>query len=303
MSTLGTQRDFLDPRVLARLSALPLFARRPMQGHVSGRHPSTNRGSSVEFAEYRNYAAGDDPRRIDWRTYGRTDRFFVKEFEADTNLRCCVVLDTSGSMGFGSKSITKLQYGRQIAAALSYLTVQQGDAVGLTCAAEGITAQYPPRRHQGHLRRLFDALQHTEPAGPTRLTHVLHELAETVRQRALIVVISDLLVAPSELRSCLEHLRFRRHDLAAFHVLDPQEVDFQLHRPTRFLDLEGGPQILAQPEEIADRYRAAVQEYLQQLRQVMLATATDYQLARIDQPYDQVLARFLVGRGASRGIR
>lgn len=296
-------RDFLDPQVLARLSALPLFARRPMQGHVSGRHASPHRGSSVEFAEYRRYSPGDDLRRMDWRAYGRSDRFFVKEFEADTNLRCCVVLDTSGSMGFGSQGIAKLQFGRQLAAALSYLAVQQGDAIGLACVADGITHQFPPRRQQGHLRRLFDALQQTRAAGQTRLAALLHELAETVRQRALVVVISDLFVPPQELRASLEHLRFRKHDLAAFHLLDPQELDFDLHRPTRFVDMEGGPAILAQPDEIAASYQAAVRDYLQQLRQVMLSTETDYQLTRIDESYEQALARFLVGRATSRGVR
>src|SRR5579862_2163249 len=126
-------RSFLDPTVLSRLAALPLFARRPMQGSVSGRHPSPHRGSSVEFAEYRKYVPGDDLRRLDWRAYGRSDRYFIKEFEADTNLRCCLVLDTSGSMNFGSAGITKIQYARQIAGSLGYLASQQGDAIGLSC--------------------------------------------------------------------------------------------------------------------------------------------------------------------------
>src|ERR1043165_7117729 len=139
-------RSFLEPQVLSRLSGIPLFARRPMMGSVSGRHPSPHRGSSVEFAEYRKCVPGDDLRRLDWRVFGRTDRFYVKEFEADTNLRCCFTLDTSGSMGFGSKGITKLEYARRIAATLGYLASQQGDAVGLTCVAGGIVQNVPPRR-------------------------------------------------------------------------------------------------------------------------------------------------------------
>ncbi len=144
-------RSFLDSAVLSRLAAVPLFARRPMQGTVSGRHPSPHRGSSVEFAEYRKYVPGDDLRRLDWRAYGRSDRFYVKEFEADTNLRCCLVLDTSGSMGFGSGGLTKIEYARRIAGALGYLALQQGDAVGLSCVANGLVRNVPPAPQSGPL--------------------------------------------------------------------------------------------------------------------------------------------------------
>src|SRR5438477_8831317 len=140
-------RSFLDAQVLSRLANVPLFSRRPMQGNVSGRHTSPHRGSSVEFAEYRKYVAGDDLRRLDWRVYGRSDRFYVKEFEADTNLRCCFVLDTSGSMDFGTTGITKLEYGRRIGGSLGYLAVQQGDAIGISCAANGIVCSLPQTRN------------------------------------------------------------------------------------------------------------------------------------------------------------
>lgn len=176
-------RSFLDPQAIARLAAVPLCARHPMQGSVSGRHPSPHRGASVEFAEYRKYVPGDDLRRLDWRAYGRSDRFYVKEFEADTNLRCCLVLDTSGSMDFGSSSLAKFDYARRIAGALSYLAVQQGDAVGLYCVAEGVVQNIPPRRNPAHLTHVFDVLEQTRPEGPTQLVPVLHELAETIEQR------------------------------------------------------------------------------------------------------------------------
>src|SRR4051794_3854993 len=185
-------RSFLDPQVLARLANVPLFSRRPMLGTVSGRHPSPHRGSSVEFAEYRKYVPGDDLRRLDWRVYGRSDRFYVKEFEADTNLRCCVILDTSGSMAFGSTGITKIEYARKIAGALGYLAVQQGDAVGISCVAKGIVRGMPPSRNPAHLRTFFDTLEQATPDGETQLPAVLHELAETIRQRALVVILSDL---------------------------------------------------------------------------------------------------------------
>src|SRR5687768_2390572 len=183
-------RGFLDAQVLSRLAAVPLFARRPMLGTVSGRHSSPHRGSSVEFAEYRKYVPGDDLRRLDWRAYGRSDRFYVKEFETDTNLRCCLVLDTSGSMDFGSGGVTKMTYARRLAGTLGYLAVQQGDAVGLSCVAKGIVRNIPPKRNPVHLMAVFDVLEETRPEGETQFVAVLHELAETIRQRALVVIIS-----------------------------------------------------------------------------------------------------------------
>jgi uncharacterized protein (DUF58 family) len=296
-------RSFLDPQVVSRLAGFPLFARRPMQGTVSGRHPSPHRGSSVEFAEYRKYVAGDDLRRLDWRAYGRSDRFYVKEFEADTNLRCCFVLDTSGSMDFGSRGLSKIEFARRLAATLGYIALEQGDAVGLSCVAGGIVRNIPPRRNPAHLMALFDVLEETRPRGETRLVPILHELAETIRQRALIVILSDLFVDAEELRPCFQHLRFRRHDVAVFHLLDPQELGFDFRRPMRFLDMEGGPAIFAEPNEIAERYHRALGGYLAALQQVVLESAVDYHRVSIDADYEQTLIRFLVGRTRSRGVR
>jgi uncharacterized protein (DUF58 family) len=294
-------RSFLDARVLSRLAAVPLFSRRPMQGNVSGRHPSPHRGSSVEFAEYRKYVPGDDLRRLDWRVYGRSDRFFVKEFEADTNLRCCLVFDTSGSMAFGSAGVPKIEYARRLAGSLGYLAVQQGDAVGLSCVANGVVRSLPPSRSPAHLGAFLDALEQAKPEGETRLAPVLHELAETIRQRALVVILSDLFVEPELLRGCFQHLRFRKHDVAVFHLIDPQELSFDFRRPTRFLDMEGGPAIFADPSDITDRYREAVRLYLEALRGVVLESAVDFHRVSLDEDYEQVLARFLVGRARGRG--
>lgn len=296
-------RSFLDPQAIARLAAVPLCARSPMQGNVSGRHASPHRGASVEFAEYRKYVPGDDLRRVDWRAYGRSDRFYVKEFEADTNLRCCLVLDTSGSMDFGSAGATKIHYARQLTGALSYLAVQQGDAVGLSCVADGMVQNIPPRRNPAHLVHVFDVLEQTRPAGPTQLVPVLHELAETVKQRALIVIVSDLFQEPAELRRAFEHLRFRKHDVSAFHLLDPRELRFDFHRPMRFLDMEGGPSIFAEPNDIADRYHLALEQYLDELRKVTLELEIDYHRVSLDEDYEKVLMRFLVGRTRTRGLR
>jgi uncharacterized protein (DUF58 family) len=303
MFTDRQRHSFLDPHVLARLAAVPLFARRPMQGNVSGRHASPHRGSSVEFAEYRKYVPGDDLRRLDWRAYGRSDRFYVKEFEADTNLRCCLVVDTSGSMGFGSRGTTKVEYAQRVAGTLGYLASQQGDAVGLACVAQGLVRNVPPRRNAGHLRMVLDLLEQIQPQGETQLASVLHELAETIRQRALIIILSDLFIDPKLLNGCFQHLRFRKHDVAVFHLLDPLELDFSFRRPMRFLDMEGGPSIFAEPTEIADRYNRALQQYLEELKQVVIESAVDYHRVCIDEDYERVLVRFLMGRAAAKGLR
>jgi uncharacterized protein (DUF58 family) len=303
MFTDRQPRRFLEPQVLSRLAAVPLVPRKPMVGTVSGRHASPHRGSSVEFAEYRKYVPGDDLRRLDWRAYGRSDRFYVKEYEADTNLRLCLVLDTSGSMAFGAAGAAKIEYARRVCGALAYLASQQGDAVGISCAADGIVRTLPPRRSPTHLRLVFDVLEEAVPAGPTRLPEVLHEIAETIRQRALVVVVSDLFVEPATLGQAFSHLRFRRHDVALFHLLDPQEIGFRFQRPTRFLDMEGGGSIFADPVDIADRYHRAVAQYLDAVRELVLESGIDYHRVLTDEPYEQLLARFLVGRAAGRGLR
>ncbi|EMI44744.1 MULTISPECIES: DUF58 domain-containing protein [Pirellulaceae] len=314
MWTSQKPRDFIDPTVLASLAGMPLMARRPMRGTVSGRHTSPTRGSSVEFAQYRKYVPGDDLRRLDWRAHGRSDRYYVKEFEADTNLRCCLVVDTSGSMEFGTvaektsdaltkKVITKLQYARRIAAAIGYIAVGQGDAVGLSCVADGIVKHLPALRNPSHLRSIFDTLEEAKGDGQTQLVEVLHELAETTRQGAMILVMSDFFVDPDQLRGCFEHIRFRKHDLSLFHLLDPQELNFSFGRPTRFLDMEGGTAIFAEPSEIADRYQSALREYLDRMSEIVTQTGVDYHRVSLDEPYQEVLTRFLTRRATARGVR
>jgi uncharacterized protein (DUF58 family) len=296
-------RSFLDPQALARLARLPLLSRRPMQGSVSGRHTSPHRGASVEFAEYRKYVPGDDLRRLDWRAFGRTDRHYIKESEADTNLRLCFVVDTSGSMAFGSAGVKKIQYAKRIAAGLAYLAIQQGDAVGLAGIAESVVTEIPPRRNPAHLVHLFDLLEKIQPTGGSHIVPLLHELAEKIRQRALVVIISDLFADPAELQGAFEHFRFRKHDLAAFHLLDPLELDFTFHRPMRFLDMEGGSAVFADPNDIADRYHKALGRYLEGLRQAVIESAVDYHRVMMNSDYEQVLLNFLIGRTRAGGVR
>ena len=293
---LELRRDYLNQTVLERLSTLQLHARLPMIGNVSGKHRSPIRGSSLEFAEYRKYVPGDDTRRLDWRAYARNDRYYIKEFEADTNLRMCLIVDTSGSMGFAHNGTSKLDYARRIGGTLAYIAALQGDAVGLYCAGTEFHKEIPPKRSATHLSTVLDELGAVEPSGETGLADVLHETAERVPQRALIIIISDLFIDPEVARNCFEHLRFRKHDVAVFHLMEQNELDFEFDRPTRFVDMEGGEPILADPIIIGDQYRRALEAYLESMSEVIQDTEIDYHRICIDEDYGDVLAKFLLGR-------
>ena len=302
MAEPTTKRSFLDASVLARLIALPLHARHAMLGNVSGKHRSPVRGSSLEFAQYRKYVPGDDTRRLDWRTWGRSDRFYIKEFEADTNLRLCLLIDTSGSMGFGPNGSTRLDYARKLAGTLGYVAAQQGDGVGLWSVAEK-PVEIPAKRGAAHLGLVLDQMARIQPIGGTTLLAALHDAAEKIRQRALVIIFSDLFVPPVELKSAIQHLRFRKHDVAAFHLLDQRELDFDFDRPARFIDMEGGEAVLADPSLIARNYREAVRLYFADMDELVRTTGMDYHRVKMDERYDDVLARFLLGRTPKRGSR
>jgi uncharacterized protein (DUF58 family) len=297
------KHTFLDSRVLSRLLALPLHARHAMIGNVSGKHRSPVRGSSLEFAQYRKYVPGDDTRRLDWRTFGRTDRFYIKEFEADTNLRLCLVLDSSGSMAFGKAGQTRFDFARKVCGTLAFLAAHQGDAVGLWGVSAESTRQIPARRGAAHLGLVLDQMGGMNPGGQTNLVASLHEAAEKITQRALVVIASDLFVAPAELKSALQHLRFRKHDVAVLHLLDQVELDFDFDRPARFVDMEGGEHVLADPSLVAKQYREAVSLYFTELDDVVRTTGVDYHRVKLHENYDDVLARFLLGRTPKRGGR
>ena len=293
---LQLKRDYLNQKVLERLSTLQLHARLPMIGNVSGKHRSPIRGSSLEFAEYRKYVPGDDTRRLDWRAYARNDRYYIKEFEADTNLRMCLVVDTSGSMDFAHNGMSKLDYARRVAGTLAYIAALQGDAVGLYCAGKEFHIEIPPKRSATHLSVVLDELGAIEASGETGLADVLHETAERVPQRALIVVVSDLFIEPGIVRNCFEHLRFRKHDVAVFHLMEQNELEFEFDRPMRFVDMEGGEPILADPTVIGAQYRRTMEMYLESMDEVIRDTEVDYHRICIHEDYGDVLARFLLGR-------
>lgn len=290
------KREFLDSAVLARLQGLTVSARTPMLGGVTGIHRSATRGASVEFAEYRKYVAGDDIRHVDWRVYGRTDRFYMKEFEADTNLRCYLAIDTSASMGFGGAHGTKFDYARRLAATLAHLLALQGDAVGLLGFAEGNTREVPPRHSPAHLRHVYDALGDLKPAGGSAIARSLHDLAERARQRALIIVFSDFFADPDELLDSFQHMRFRKHDLAVFHLLDRQEADFMFDRAIRFADMESSFVMITDPVVIRENYLAEFDRYLTALQTGSREFRVDYRRVFTDANYEKVLAAFLLDR-------
>ncbi len=292
--------DFLDSALLSKLGSLPVEARTPMIGNVAGKHKSPHRGSSVEFAEYRKYVPGDDTRRLDWKAYARSDRFYIKEFEADTNLRAYFVVDTSGSMAFSGLAEAKIQYARKIASSLSYLLVNQGDAAGLSVCTDKLHLEVPPSRRPAHLDRLFSTLGSLEPYGETGLVPALHTIAEKIGQRALIVILSDLFTDPKELADALQHLRYRKHDVCVFHLLDPQEIGFEFDRPHRFVDLEDGTVLVAEPNLIAEEYHAALREFLTNVRDVCHDANASYQLVTTDTPLEGLLRGFLMGRLSKR---
>ncbi len=289
-------RDFLDSAVLSRLSRLTLAARTPMVGTVTGIHKSATRGSSVEFAEYRKYVPGDDIRHVDWRVYARSDKFYMKEFEADTNLRCYIIMDTSASMGFDGRHGPKFEFAKKTAATLAYLLVLQGDAVGLLSFADGIVEDIPPRRSPAHLKNIMDSLEQIQPKGKTTFSDVLHKAAEKIRRRALVIIFSDFFTEVPPLLDCFQHMRFRNHDVAAFHLLDRQELDFKFDRPVRFVDNETSLSVVTDPAVIADNYRKELDSYLEQMKTGCREFNVDYHRVITDMDYEQALASFLLQR-------
>lgn len=288
--------DFLDHDLLSRLGSLPVEARVPMMGNVAGKHRSPHRGSSVEFAEYRKYVPGDDTRRLDWKAFARSDRFYIKEFEADTNLRAYFVVDASGSMNFAGKGESKVSYARRIAASLSYLLVNQGDAAGLSLCTDKLHIEVPPSRRPAHLERIFSTLADLKPSGDTGLLGALHTIAEKISQRAFVVILSDLFTDPAALGDALQHLRYRKHDISVFHLMDPLEIGFEFERPHRFVDLEDNTTLVVEPALIAEEYRTALRDFLTAVRAKCHDASADYQLVTTDTPLEPLLREFLTAR-------
>ena len=298
---------YLNHDLLSRLGNLPLEARQSMAGNVSGRHRSANRGSSVEFAEYRKYVAGDDTRRLDWKAYARSDRYYIKEFEADTNLRAYIVMDLSGSMNY-----TRNRWSPNTCAHAGWPPtwptsgIRQGDAVGLSFSQQGkdsAALHIPASRRPAHLNVLISQMDTHYPRGETVLAETLHELAERVSRRALILIFSDLFTDTAELKNAMRHLHFRKHDVAVFHLVDQLEIDFDFDRPIRFVDMEGGGSLITEPDLIADEYRTIVSNYLEETRNICTDINADYRLVRTGDSLESVLTGFLMGRQKKKAGR
>lgn len=282
--------------MVARLARLPFQPRRPVSGTMSGQHRSPHRGSSVEFAEYRKYAPGDDIRRLDWRVLARSDRFYMKEFEAETNLRCHVILDCSGSMAYSSGGISKFDRARQLAATLLYLVVQQADAAGLVRVRGKGLDELPAKRNPAHVRTLLDHIQGAAAEGETDLVGAIHEVAEKIRERAVVVILSDCFCPVAPLLEALRHLDFRKHDVAVFQVVDPAELTFPFERPTRFADLESTAHLTTEPSLIRSDYLSAFSRHVETLRDGCAQFHADFIQVRTDQDLEEVLAGFLSER-------
>ena len=286
----------LDPRFVSKLSRLDLKARLVVEGFLTGLHRSPYHGFSVEFAEHRQYMPGDPLRHLDWKVLAKSDRKYLKQYEEETNLRASLLVDTSASMGYGSAGITKLEYARQLAAALAYLMLTQNDAVGLFAFAQGRGEQIPPRSTMGHLRPLLLLLERLAPAGGTDFAASLHSLAERMTRRGLVVIFSDLLDEPERIADAIHHFRHRKHEVLVFHILDPQELLFSFEREAVYVDSESGDRVTTRPQELRGDYRARVGAWKDRLRQVCIEKRADYVPLTTDQPYDRALLEYLSKR-------
>ncbi|MFN7914934.1 MAG: DUF58 domain-containing protein [Vicinamibacterales bacterium] len=289
-------RQFLDPAVVARLGTLELRARTIVEGFLTGLHRSPFKGFSVEFAEYRQYMPGDDPAMIDWKVYARSDRHYVKRFEEETNLDCHILLDVSGSMGYGSRGLTKFEYAQCLAASLAYLMNKQRDGVGLTAFDEGIVGMLPASARGGHLRAILVTLERLKLGQKTNVAKPMHQLASSITKRGMVVLISDLLDEPERVIQGLRHFTFRGTDVVVFHVLDPHELEFPFERATKFQDMESDHEVMAVPALVRQHYIEAMQALIERYKRELGGAGIDYHLLTTKDPLELGLMRYLSTR-------
>ncbi len=294
-----TTTNYLDPAVLNKVTKLELRARLVVEGFVSGMHRSPYRGFSVEFAQHREYVPGDDIRFLDWKLLGKSDRFYIKEFEEETNLRAHLFVDQSESMAYAhEEGMSKFDYAATGVAALSYLIQQQSDAVGLSLFHEAVTKTVPPSNTRANLGNVFAALEEAEPTAKTRVGAALHELASRLSQRGMAMVFSDLFDEPDTVLRGLQELGRRGHDVVVFHVLDRDEVEFPFERMTLFDGMEELPELLVDPRSLKDAYLAEITDFQKRMRKGCLAQGFDYVRVVNNQPLDVVLSSYLAARAA-----
>jgi uncharacterized protein (DUF58 family) len=287
---------YLDPAIVARLGTIDLKARTIVEGFLTGLHRSPYKGFSVEFAEYRQYLPGDDLATLDWKVYARSDRHFVKKYEEETNLTCHLLLDVSGSMGYGSGAVTKLQYGSYLTGALAYLMNRQRDAFGLIAFDDSISALLPASARSGHLRLVLLALERLKLGARTNVAKPLHDLAAAVRKRGLVVLVSDLLDDPEQVLEGLKHFRYRGTDVVVFHILDPYELKFPFEQSARFRDMETADEVMAVPSAVREDYIRRMQEMIAYYKRELGLTGIDYCLLDTSQPLELGLMAYLMTR-------
>ena len=300
----AASHKYLDPKTLNKLSRLEMKARSIVEGFISGLHRSPYHGFSVEFAEHREYVAGDDLRYIDWKVFGRSDRFYIKQYEEETNYRCHLLLDTSESMAYASDrengGVSKFEYGCMVSAALAYLISKQQDSVGLALFRENLVKQVPPGSSNQHLRQILHELEQAKPDGKTKLGAVLHEVAEKISRKGIVVVLTDAFDDVESVLEGLQHLRHRRHEVVLFHLLDHEELTFSFRDMTRFEGLEALPELLASPQSLRKAYLEALQDFQAKLRKGCRDYNVDYRLLDTAEPLDVALTTYLTSRAAVR---
>ena len=296
MGGTGGELRFLDPAVIARIGSMELKARTVVEGFLAGLHRSPFKGFSVEFAEYRQYVPGDDLSTIDWKVYARSDRYYVKKFDEETNVECHVLLDVSGSMGYGSASVTKLSYGSFLAASLAYLMHRQRDAVGFMAFDDDIVTHLAASARPGHLRSVLLALDQVSLGRRSNVAKPLHQLADALTKRGIVVLLSDLLDEPDRIIQGLKHLRFRGAAVVVIHLLDDDELSFPFERLTRFRDLETTDEVMAAPLEVRNHYLREIGSLVSRYKRELRLVGIDYQLVKTSKPLDFALMRYLSTR-------
>jgi uncharacterized protein (DUF58 family) len=291
-------QKYLDPQMIARLHGLELRARSIVEGYVAGMHRSPYHGFSVEFAEHREYVPGDDLRYVDWKVFGKTDKVYLKQFEEETNLVCYLLLDTSESMRYKSDAaaLSKLEYAQCVAASLAYLTLHQQDSVGLVTFDQEIRTLMRPSGNPSHLKQMLRVMDETRPGRKTATGPIFHDLAERLKKRGVVVILSDLFDDVQAMLAGLKHFRHRRHEVVVFHVLDPAEIDFPFQQTTLFKGLEQLPDVLSDPRALRKAYLAEFGAFLRQVQQGCRDQRADYVQMRTDQTLDVALSEYLSSR-------
>ncbi len=289
-------RQLLDAKIISKISRLDLRARYIVEGFLIGIHRSPYHGFSVEFSEHRPYMPGDEISRIDWKVYGKTDRFFIKQYEEETNLKSYILIDCSKSMEYSSNGVTKFQYSITLGAAIAYLLFDQKDAVGLVLYSDGIKKIIEPRSSKVNLIEIYKALVNSSPDGKTETSKCLGEIAEKIKKRGLIVVISDFFDVPENVISALKKFRIKKNEVINFQILDPQEVNFAFTKDSIFKDLESQEELLTQPYQIRNNYQELVNQFLSNLKRNLLNHQIDHNIILTSDTFDKALLSFLKKR-------